>query len=193
MNLMEIDGDILELPKVEYNIDIELPSNKLLEICENLSIVGDTINIEVVNNNINKDNDLSSKLDKMNISDNKEKEEEEEDFWVIRMICNGDDGSVEISIDTDELNEFSVDEEFKNSYPLKNLNLIGKFYKISDDMTIGLSRTFPMSISYRIDYCKEDNDSGGDDNIEYDSDDSDTVKSCLSVLKFHLAPKIIED
>ena len=35
------------------------------------------------------------------------------------MICNGDDGSVEINVDTDELNEFSVDEEFKSSYPAK--------------------------------------------------------------------------
>ena len=70
---MDIDGDILELPKVEYNIDIELPSNKLLEICENLSIVGDTINIEVVNN---MDDDLSKKLDNMNLGDDNKEDED---------------------------------------------------------------------------------------------------------------------
>ena len=45
-----------------------------------------------------------------------------------------------------------------------------------------------MCVSYRIDYNK-DNDSGGDDDIDYDSDDSDTVKSCLSVFKISFSSK----
>lgn len=136
--LIELDLQLLEIPLVEYDAEFSVSAKKMHEITSQLSLFGETMNVFC----------------------------SEE---VINISATGDAGKMMINIPIDDLNEFSISEgqEFKLNYSLNYVHKMCITTKLSQEISLGISETFPMKISYNI------------------GDGSSAV--------FYLAPKIVDD
>jgi len=136
--LIELDLQLLEIPVVDYDAEFSVSAKKMHEISSQLSLFGETMNIFC----------------------------SEE---VINISATGDSGKMMINIPIDDLNEFSISEgqEFKLNYSLNYVHKMCITTKLAQEISFGISESFPMKIAYNI------------------GDKSSAI--------FYLAPKICED
>lgn len=136
--LIELDLQLLEIPVVDYDAEFTINAKKMHEIASQLSLFGENMNIFCSEEMIN-------------------------------ISATGDSGKIMINVPIDDLNEFSISEgqEFKLNYSLNYVNKMCVMTKLSQEISIGISESFPMKIAYDI------------------GDGSTAV--------FYLAPKIVDD
>jgi proliferating cell nuclear antigen PCNA len=136
--LAELDMDQLTIPSVEYDVEIALPSKKIMELCSQLALFGNVIH-------------LSCSEEKVDIS------------------TSGTVGEMLVNIPIDDLTEYSIaeGESFKLSYSLSYFHKMCLTTKLSNDIQISLSGSYPMRVKYDL----------GED----------------SLFLFFIAPKVDED
>jgi proliferating cell nuclear antigen len=136
--LVELDLQLLEIPTVEYDAEFTVSAKKMHEITSQLSLFGENMNIFCSEEMIN-------------------------------ISATGDAGKMMINIPIDDLNEFSISEgqEYKLNYSLNYVHKMCITTKLSQDISLSISESFPMKIAYDI------------------GDGSSAV--------FYLAPKIVDD
>ena len=95
---------------------------------------------------------------------------------VIELISAGDEGSMKVNLDIDDLLEYAISEDliFKQTFSLKHFQLITQFIKLSVEAKIGFRNDGPMEMLYDL-----DNKEGDESSVNY--------------LRFYLAPKIDEE
>ena len=136
MSLVDYDYEELFVPNVDYDAELSLSSKQINEIFSQLNNFGDDITIECSENNVS-------------------------------LTTNGITGEMKVDIQIEDLNSFAIveDEEVTINYSLSYINKMCITNKLSNDIEISLSKTYPMRISYDL----------GDD----------------SFMVFYIAPKII--
>ena len=100
--------------------------------------------------------------------------------------CTGEHGSIHATIDNDNLEEYSIEEDtqVKVSYSMKYLKLITMFSKLNDRTIMNVSECLPL----RIQYCMSDPpESSDEEETEYGLENMD---ECSSYARFFLAPKM---
>jgi proliferating cell nuclear antigen len=139
--LMDLDVDLLNIPEFESDADIMLPSSNFAEIINQLQIFGDTIEFKCTEELI--------------------------------QLCSisPESGKMMADIDIDELTSYSITEDntMSVSFSLSRLHNICMYNKMSKEVEILLTDSYPMKITYQLD----------------DADDAKMV--------FYLAPKISDN
>ena len=138
--VIDIEAGLFEVPEVDYSADIYLKSMYFKNYINELSLFGDDVTI-----NCNEKN--------------------------IVFKSSGDGNSSVIIINDDYLEEYLVEEEteLESTYNIQYLKSITNFVKLKNEIYVGVSNTYPLSIVYNL----------SDDKQNY--------------IKFYLAPKINDD
>lgn len=137
--LIDIIEDKLFIPEIEYQSEFSISSNKFATLIKQLKLFGDNMDIICSENGIN-------------------------------LLSNNNCGSsMEVKINIDDVNEYSVDEgeSIKVSYSLNYIENITAFHKLTDEIEVSIIKDKPIRFLYILD--------------EH------------AVLKFYLAPKITDD
>lgn len=139
------DKDILNK---EFTMPLVVLDEEQMSIPENES----TAQFSISSNNFgNIINQLYNFGDSININCNEEN---------IDFITNGDNGSMKVKIDIDDLNEYAIveDSSLELRYSLLYLNKIANYSKICKNVEIHLTDNFPLQINYYLDDgCNENN------------------------------------
>jgi proliferating cell nuclear antigen len=119
--LIELDLQMLVIPEVEYDAEFSVSAKKMHEISTQLSLFGETMNIFCSEDAIN-------------------------------LSATGDTGKMMINIPIDDLNEFSISEGqvFKLNYSLNYVHKMCVTTKLSQEISLSISESFPMKIAYNI-------------------------------------------
>lgn len=77
----------------------------------------------------------------------------------IDFTSNGDNGSMKVKIDIDDLNEFAIveDSSLELRYSLQYLNKIAVYSKICKNVEIHLTENYPLQINYYLDEENNEN------------------------------------
>jgi len=120
--LMELDTEIMDIPKMEHQAEFILPSAYFASLVSNLKMFGDTLDVEC----------------------------SEEKITLYSHSQNT--GKMSVNINIDELSSFMIDEgeNLKLSFSLNNLYNMAQFHKISNEVEVKLNRDFPMNITFRL-------------------------------------------
>mgnify|MGYP001235595801 CR=1 FL=1 len=145
MRLMVIDEVTFDIPKTEYTSDIIILSKSFSEYVNELDIFGDLLTINC--NGKNSDN--------------------------ITLKTIGDNGTMELIINDDYLEEYSVEEDtiLDVSYSMNYIKKMTNFVKLSNNVELHLSKDIPLKMTYRL--CGDDNEN--------------------NYMNIYLAPKIDDD
>ena len=121
INLVDFDSDILDIPAVDYDVDFIIESKKIIELLSELNTFGNILNIKCSEQTIN-------------------------------LNSSGDSTNLNIKIPVDDLNEYAISEgeEFENTYDISILCKICLSSKLSSTISIALSKTYPMSLTYNL-------------------------------------------
>lgn len=140
MALIDIDSDILNIPEVDYSADIEMNSMQFKNYINELSLFGDDLRISC-------------------------------DDTDIKLSSSGEGNTSEITIKDEYLEEYSIveDSSLCSTYNIKFIKLITNFVKLSKNIYVGVSDTYPLAIFYNLD------------------------DKSLNTIKFYIAPKITDD
>ena len=124
LSLIDLEESLLEIPDNEYSIDIKLPTKYLHNLCNHLATFHEDVQINCI---------------------------ESDDTF--DLIANGNMANMSVSIDTDDLNEYSVEEDysFKQLFGLEYFKLMLKFHNLSDELYLGFSNNLPMKMQYTFD------------------------------------------
>jgi len=119
--LIELDLQLLEIPVVEYDAEFSVSAKKMHEISTQLSLFGENMHIFCSEEAIN-------------------------------ISATGDSGKMMINIPIDDLNEFSISEGqvFKLNYSLNYVHKMCVTTKLSQEISLSISESFPMKIAYNI-------------------------------------------
>jgi proliferating cell nuclear antigen len=146
LKLIDIESEHLGIPDTSYKCDVKMPSVELQKICRDLKEFGETVQVSVA-----------------------EKEG-------ITFSVNGDIGNGSVKLKrrehTDkesERVELDVDEPVSLSFALRYLNFFTKATPLAEQVTLHLSKDYPLIVDYIIDGSNE-----------------------KGYLRFYLAPKIDE-
>lgn len=122
MPLVDIETDIISIPKFEYEAEMTICAAKLAAVVQQLKMFNDTMTIIC-----NEEKIL------MNSSDNSS-------------------AFMTVEIKIDEVSEYSIDEgqEVKLSYSLSYMSNICKFHKIAKEVQLCLTRDYPIKMTYDI-------------------------------------------
>jgi proliferating cell nuclear antigen PCNA len=98
----------------------------------------------------------------------------------IKFTTSGDEGSMKVNMDIDDLIEYVIEEDkkFNATFSLSKLHLMCQFNKISSEVAIGFVDDNPMEMKYNLDNFRKEEEG----EIE-----------CINYIRFYLAPKIIDD
>lgn len=147
INLVESDFEKINIPIQEYEADLELNSNLLLELSKEMSGFGENITI------FYNQEDLYFKSD-------------------------GDNGNYKVIIDLENLNEFTIDEDYNLniSYAMKLFEQICVFTRLSENTKLYISQKKPLRVVFDLD----------------NTEDLDDYSKLINYVVFYLAPKITE-
>lgn len=122
MPLVDIDTELVEIPKFDYEAEITLCAAKFAAVIQQLKLFNDT----------------------MIIVCNEEK--------ILINSADNNSAFMTVEIKIDEVSEYSIDEgkEIKLSYGLNYMNNICKFYKISKEVQLCLTTGYPIKMNYDI-------------------------------------------
>jgi len=145
MRLMMIDEVAFDIPETEYTSDIIILSKSFSDYINELDIFGDLLTINC--NGKNSDN--------------------------IKLKTIGDNGNMELIINDDYLEEYSVEEDaiLNVSYSMNYIKKMTNFVKLSNTVELHLSSDIPLKMTYRL----------SDDDIEN------------NYMNIYLAPKVDDD
>ena len=103
----------------------------------------------------------------------------------IKMESLGIDGTMNINIPIDDVNEYAIEEDeiIKSKFSLSYFNKICSFNKISDETMISISKNYPLEVKYNLDKSNNTEDSNSDNG-------NDIIENYF---RFCLAPKIDDD
>lgn len=120
--LIDLECDIMEIPQIEYNAEMSLPSSNFATIINQLQYFGDNLEFYCTEENIQ------------------------------LFSTSQDQGKMAVEIKIDDLNSFSIDEgsDMKLSFSLKYLHTICMYNKLSKEIEIKLHRDYPLRIDYNI-------------------------------------------
>lgn len=118
--LINLENELMEIPDIEYEAEMSLPSVNFAILMHQLKGFGDILNIKCNESNIQF---ISKSLES---------------------------GSMRVEIKMDELNEFSIieNENINVSFGLNYLNTISAYSKISKMVEIKIRRDYPIRIDY---------------------------------------------
>jgi len=173
LKLMQIEGDSLGIPETDYMAEITMSSNEFQRICRDLTILGETVTINVDKDEVSFSSsgdigkgdirikkssgvDKSSKKKKSNKKSVKNEDGE-----------NDDDENNETAVDSNSDIEITLVEPCQLTFALRYLNLFSKATTLTDKVILKLHHESPLVVSYEI------NDVG--------------------YIRYYLAPKIEED
>ena len=120
--LIELDVEVMEIPEMESDADISLPSTYFAGIINQLQIFGDTIQF----------------------SCNEDK--------IILHSLSPESGKMTVNIDIDDITSYAITEgESMNiSFSLNRLHNICMYNKLSKEIDIMLTNNYPMKITYPL-------------------------------------------
>lgn len=120
--LIELDVDVMQIPEMESDADISLPSTYFAGIINQLEIFGDTI-------------EFSCNEDK-----------------IILNSLSVESGKMTVNIDIEDITSYAINEgETMNiSFSLNRLHNICMYNKLSKEVEIMLTNNFPMKITYPL-------------------------------------------
>lgn len=124
MPLIEETYEQLDIPTIEYDVEITLPSKKITEILSQVNSFGDNLNIKC----------------------------DEQSIHFITNGAVGEI-TADIHIDTNNVESYAIVEDttIDATYCLKYVNKMCATNKLSTDVNIGLSNDMPIKISYIFD------------------------------------------
>lgn len=139
--LMEIENEIMNIPEMNSTASFILPSLNFADVIKNLKIFGDSLEIKCDENEIQ----LLSKSE--------------------------ESGKMKVNINFDDIVQYEIDEDasITSSYSLNILHNVCLYNKISTNIEIHMSESYPLKLLYNLD---EDNENTN--------------------LVFYIAPKIEE-
>jgi proliferating cell nuclear antigen PCNA len=122
MPLIEIDGDILQIPEVDYSVEMALKSSDFTELIQQLRIFGDTLDMGCSETEITMNS------------------------------VSYDKGKMKSRFDIDKLTAYSIveGETVKTSFSLRYLNDICAFHKLSPIVELYISPEMPLRITYYL-------------------------------------------
>lgn len=120
--LIEIDTDVMEIPTVDYQVELSLPSSKFSVLITQLRGFGETLDFH-----------CSETLIKL----------------VAKAI---ESGSMAVEIKIDDLSSFAIEEgqEMVLSFGLQYMNSICQYYKVCEEIDIKLHMDSPLLIEYNL-------------------------------------------
>lgn len=118
--LMELNTDMMEIPIIEYQADISLPSADFALLINQLRGFGETLQIVC---NENKIEMISKSIEQ---------------------------GKMSVMVKIEDLSGFAIEEsnEIDMSFSLNNLHIICSYSKISKEVEIKMHKQFPLYITY---------------------------------------------
>lgn len=121
LNAMDFDQELLEIPETEYDVEFEIDSKKIIELVTELSVFGEDLHI------------LCS---------------EEK----IELSTNGDNGKLKISLPPENLVEYAISEGETIEVVFSLNNILKKCLsnKLTDTVSISISKEIPMSVKYNL-------------------------------------------
>lgn len=155
--LIETDNDKLTIPSVDYSAEFGIGSKAMQITNDQLSLFNETLTIHC-----------------------------SEDEIYLRS--KGNEGELKVTLFNDKcehITEFSIDEDLSLTldFTIKHFNTFCKFLKVSDNVSLGFTKDYPMKFEYIMNADNADND-----NDHSSGDDNNNIK-----LAFYLAPKISDD
>lgn len=139
--LMDIDNEIMDIPSIEYQAELTLGSQNFANIINQLKMFGDNLDLKCSEKEI--------------------------------MLCSSslEQGKMYVEIAIDDLSSFAIDEDetIQSSFSLTFMHNICLYNKLSKEIEIKISNSFPLKIIYKLPM----------------SDEAQMI--------FYLAPKINED
>eukprot|EP01091_Cochliopodium_minus_P020164 TRINITY_DN871_c0_g1_i1.p1 TRINITY_DN871_c0_g1~~TRINITY_DN871_c0_g1_i1.p1 ORF type:complete len:290 (-),score=104.19 TRINITY_DN871_c0_g1_i1:20-889(-) len=174
LKLLQIEGDSLGIPETDYKAEITMSSSEFQRICRDLTILGETVTINVEKDEVSfsasgdigkgdikirKGQGVTSSKKKSAKKTKKVKDEEAGE----EMNDENEDTNVDISSDI----EITMAEPCQLTFALRYLNLFSKATSLTDKVILKLHDESPLVVSYEI------NDVG--------------------YIRYYLAPKIEED
>lgn len=118
--LIELDNELMEIPDIEYEAEISLPSTNFAILIYQLKGFGEVLNIKCNENDIQ---------------------------FISKSM---ESGSMRVEIKIDELTGFSIieSENINVSFGLQYLNTISSYCKISKTVELKIRRNYPIRIDY---------------------------------------------
>lgn len=139
--LIDVEEEMMMIPDIEYVADFAMSSAEFSSIITNLKMFGDTLDVSCCEERI------------------------------VLASTSKDQGNMCVQIGIDDLTEFAIDEgaNLQLSFSLSYLKNMCAYNKISDNVSIKISDSYPMQVAYSL-------------------GQTDQAK-----LVFHLAPKLMND
>ena len=147
---IDMDTEMMVIPDVEYTADICIKSDEFAEIIKELSIFNDTVQVKCTEEKI-------------------------------ELLASGTLGSMTASIKEDDIISYAIEEdtELVVNYGLSFMDKVCHFNKLSTDLYIHSSLSYPMKMIYSLDEPNED----GEEQITDDP---------KSYCRFFIAPKEVD-
>lgn len=125
--LINLDNELMEIPTIEYEAEISLPSINFAILIHQLKGFGEVLNIKCNENNIQ----FISK--------------------------SNENGSMRVEIKIDELTGFSIieGENINVSFSLQYINIISAYSKISKTVELKIRRDYPIRVDYMFGESEE--------------------------------------
>lgn len=120
--LMDIETEVMEIPEVEYQAEMSLPSAHFASIVSQLRLFGDTL-------------DIHCSEDKIMLSS-----------------TSSENGKMRVDVGIDELTAFAINEgdTLNLSFSLTYIHFICLYNKLSKDVDIKITNEYPMKIGYQL-------------------------------------------
>jgi proliferating cell nuclear antigen PCNA len=120
--LLDIETDLLEIPHMDYQAEMTLPSGIFANLITQLKQFGDNLLFECSEEKIS------------------------------LVASSSEQGKMFADISIDDMGEFAIEEgqKLEICFSLRYLHNICAYQKMSKDMTIGITDQMPMRIQYRI-------------------------------------------
>ena len=128
MAIIDIDSDIMEIPKVEYTADIELKGMYLKNYINELSLFGEDLILLCNDTNI-----------------------------TLKTSGDGNTSVIIIKDEHLDEYSIEEDAELRSSYNIKYIKNITNFVKLSKNIYIGVSDAYPLALIYNLDENKDNN------------------------------------
>lgn len=122
IKLLNIENERLEIPDTEYGTTISLLSLDFQNICNELSQIGETIDINITKNNIIFSTENENLNEKINLN-----------------------------FDEESIQKINYEEDLKSTFSSKYLNTFVKAASLSNNVIINLIYESPLLIEYKID------------------------------------------
>jgi proliferating cell nuclear antigen len=125
LKLIDIEGEHLGIPDMEYKAVIRMPSSQFQRICRNLTIMGDTVVISATKDGV-----------KFSVAG------EEKGNIVVKPSTEGESEG--------EYTQIELTEDVSLTFALRYLNFFTKATPLSNTVTLSLSPDVPLVVEYPI-------------------------------------------